>query len=58
MIIKAYNEKHNYLLFIDLEIGPHKEEEVVLVFEINPDDLTSGVFTASRDDMLYEVKLK
>ena len=53
-----YTVLENSLLFIDLEIGPHKEEEVVLVFEINPDDLTSGVFTASRDDMLYEVKLK
>lgn len=53
-----YTVLENSLMFINLEIGPGKEEEAILIFEINPDDVTSSVFTASRDDMSYQVRVK
>lgn len=53
-----YTFLENSLMFINYEIGPQKEEELILVFEINPEDVNTSSFTASRDDMSYEVKLK
>ncbi|HHX11901.1 MAG TPA: hypothetical protein GX731_03700, partial [Clostridiales bacterium] len=53
-----YTVLENSLMFINYEIGAQKEEELILVFEINPDDVNSSAFTASRDDMSYELKLK
>lgn len=53
-----YTVLENSLMFINYEIGPQKEEELILVFEISPDDVSTSSFTASRDDMSYEVKLK
>ena len=53
-----YTVLENSLMFIDLEIDSQREEEVILVFEIDPDDVDSSTFTASRDNMIYKVKLK
>lgn len=53
-----YTVLENSLMFINYEIGPQKEDELILVFEINPEDVNTSSFTASRDDMSYEVKLK
>lgn len=48
----------NSLMFVNHEINPQKEEELILVFEINSDDINTSSFIAFRDDMLYKVKLK